>query len=115
MISTTSVRPPTLLRSKISPEPGSGDLEVHRWNPDLHLRNMNLVQYERAYAPREDRQAARLRHLARWPDCVEMAVGALDRVSVPMAEGLLSSARGSTPRWIGSVHPPRFLGEPMRP
>ncbi len=71
-----------------------GDLEVHRWNPDLHMRNMNLVQYERAYAPAPERDAARLRHLAQWPDCVEMAVTALDRVSVPMADGLLSSARG---------------------
>lgn len=71
-----------------------GDLQVHRWNPDLHLRNMNLVQYERAYAPAPQRGAARLAHLTHWPDCVDMAVASLDRVSIPMARSLLSSARG---------------------
>ncbi len=71
-----------------------GDLEVHRWNPDLHLRNMNLVHYEREYAPERERAAARLRHLAQWPDAVDMAIQSLDRTSAPMARGLLSSARG---------------------
>lgn len=71
-----------------------GELEVHRWNPDLHMRNLNLVHYEREYAPYAERAAARLRHLRLWPDAVDMAIESLDRVSVPMATGLLSSARG---------------------
>jgi hypothetical protein len=71
-----------------------GALEVHRWNPDLHMRNMNLVHYEREYAPAEQRNAARLAHLRQWPDAVDMALASLDRVSAPMAAGLLSSARG---------------------
>jgi hypothetical protein len=71
-----------------------GDLEVHRWNPDLHLRNLNLVHYEREYAPAEERAAQRLEHLRRWPDAAEMALASLDRVSAPMARALVSSARG---------------------
>lgn len=55
---------------------------------------LNLVHYEREYAPQAERAAARLRHLRLWPDAVDMAIESLDRVSVPMATGLLASARG---------------------
>lgn len=71
-----------------------GELEVHRWNPDLHMRNLNLVQYERAYAPAAERESARRRHLEQWPDAVDMATSSLDAVSAPMAAALVSSARG---------------------
>ncbi len=71
-----------------------GELEVHRWNPDLHMRNLNLVHYERAYAPQAERDAARRRHLEQWPDAVDMATSSLDAVSAPMAAALVSSARG---------------------
>jgi hypothetical protein len=71
-----------------------GDLEVHRWNPDLHMRNLNLVQYERHYAPERERSTARLRHLAQWPEAVDMALQSMDRVSAPMARAMLSSAQG---------------------
>lgn len=71
-----------------------GDLSVHRWNPDLHMRNMNLIQYEREYAPAAERRAAQRAHLAQWPDAVAMALESLDRVSSPMAAAMVSSARG---------------------
>lgn len=71
-----------------------GTLEVHRWNPDLHMRNLNLVHYEREYAPAAERAAARREHLARWPEAVDMALASLDRVTAPMATALLSSAVG---------------------
>ncbi len=71
-----------------------GDLEVHRWNPDLHMRNLNLVHYERDYAPLAERNAHRATHLQQWPEAVEMALASLDRVSAPMARALVSSARG---------------------
>jgi hypothetical protein len=71
-----------------------GDLAVHRWNPDLHMRNMNLIHYEREYAPAAERDAARLTHLRLWPDAVDMALESLDRVSTPMAAAMIGSARG---------------------
>jgi hypothetical protein len=70
-----------------------GDLEFHRWNPDVHLRNLNLMLYERGYAPPEERRQARNRQLALWPDAVDMAVQSLDRVSSPVAAALVGSTR----------------------
>ena len=70
-----------------------GDLEFHRWNPDVHLRNLNLMTYERGYAPAAERAAARNRHLALWPEAVDNAIDALDRVSQPTARALVGSAR----------------------
>lgn len=90
-----------------------GDLEVHRWNPDLHMRNLNLVHYERDYAPLADRQAARLSHLRLWPDAVEMALAALDRVSAPMARALVPSAYGLTAQ-IERVHGPDDVDKAAR-
>ena len=71
-----------------------GDLEVHRWNPDLHMRNMNLVHYDRGYAPVAERHGARLAHLRQWPMAVDMAIESLDRVTRPMATAMIGSARG---------------------
>lgn len=72
-----------------------GELELHRVNPLWHLDNLELMVYERPYAPAAERAAARQRHLAAWPDAVDAAVEALDRVprelasaTVPFAQGL---------------------------
>ncbi|WP_316527982.1 DUF885 family protein [Kitasatospora brasiliensis] len=70
------------------------ELELHRRDPWLHLANLDLSVYEREYAPLADRLAARHRHLANWPDAVDMAVTTLDRVSAPAAAALLGAARG---------------------
>lgn len=70
-----------------------GDLQFHRRNPDVHLRNMNLMLYERGYAPAEARRQARNRQLALWPDAVDMAVQALDQVPQRTAAALLGSVR----------------------
>ncbi|GAB3489861.1 DUF885 family protein [Nocardiopsis coralliicola] len=71
-----------------------GELEEHRTNPVLHLDELDLFGYDRDYAPEEERAAARLRHLETWPETVDRAVEALDRVSAPVATALLPSARG---------------------
>ena len=48
--------------------------------------------YDRDYAPEAERAEARRRHLAAWPDAVDAAVTALDRVAAPVAEALLPAA-----------------------
>ena len=70
------------------------ELEAHRQNPMWHTANLDLSCYDREYAPLEDREAARGRHLAAWPDAVDAAIEALDRVPAPLARALLPSAEG---------------------
>jgi hypothetical protein len=69
-------------------------LELHRRNPILHLSELDLAGYDRDYAPREERDAARAEHLAAWPRVADAAVGALDQVSAPVAQSLLGGIRG---------------------
>lgn len=71
-----------------------GDLELHRRDPYPHLSNLELACYDREYAPRRERIAARRKHLAQWPDAVDGALASLDRVSSPVAEALLGAAHG---------------------
>ncbi|HEY2578899.1 MAG TPA: DUF885 family protein [Streptosporangiaceae bacterium] len=71
-----------------------GQLELHRRNPLLHLGELDLACYDRDYAPAGQRAAARLTHLAAWPQAVDNAIAALDQVSGPVAEALLGAARG---------------------
>ena len=71
-----------------------GDLELHRRNPLYHLFGLDLASYEREYAPTADRDRARLAHLAGWPQAVDGALAALDRVSAPVAAALLGGIRG---------------------
>jgi hypothetical protein len=73
---------------------GFGELEEHRSNPLVHLDNLDLSVYDREYAPADERQAARRRHLAAWPDAVDMALASLDRVSAPTAAALLGAVGG---------------------
>jgi hypothetical protein len=69
-------------------------LQDHRRNPVYHLGNLDLAGYDRDYAPAEERAQARQRHLAGWPDAVDAAVEALDRVPSPTARALLPAIRG---------------------
>ncbi|KUJ65712.1 hypothetical protein ACZ90_44305 [Streptomyces albus subsp. albus] len=71
-----------------------GELELHRSNPAWHIANLDLSGYDREYAPRVIRNVARLTHLRYWPDAVDMAVTALDRVPAPTARATLPAARG---------------------
>jgi hypothetical protein len=71
-----------------------GELEMHRVNPAEHLFALDLATYDREYAPQAERSAARRRHLTAWPDAVERAVDALDRVPAPTAQALLGAIRG---------------------
>jgi Bacterial protein of unknown function (DUF885) len=71
-----------------------GDLELHRSNPLLHLAEMDLACYDREYAPEVEREAARLAHLAQWPQAADAAVAALDQVSQPVATALAGGLAG---------------------
>jgi hypothetical protein len=71
-----------------------GELELHRANPVYHIAELDLSCYDREYAPAEQRAEARRRHLALWPDVVDAAVAAMDRVNAPVAEALLPAVRG---------------------
>lgn len=71
-----------------------GDLALYRSNPLPHLGNLDLACYDRDYAPQGERDEARRRHLAGWPEAVDAAVEALDRVPADVARGTLSAVRG---------------------
>jgi Bacterial protein of unknown function (DUF885) len=71
-----------------------GDLEMARRNPLPHVSGLDLASYDREYAPEQERAEARRRHLAGWPDAVDAAIEALDRVPAPVARGTLSAVRG---------------------
>ena len=71
-----------------------GDLQEHRRNPLHHLSNLDVACYDREYAPAEERDEARRRHLAAWPDAVDAAIEALDRVPAPVAQALLPGVQG---------------------
>jgi hypothetical protein len=73
-----------------------GELELYRSNPLYHIAALDVSCYDRDYAPQAERAEARRRHLAAWPDAVDAAVTALDRVAAPVAEALLPAARGLT-------------------
>ena len=68
------------------------EAEEHRRNPLVHLGNLDLAVYDREYAPSDQRADARRRHLAKWPDAIDASIGALDRVSAPVARGLPMAA-----------------------
>ena len=73
-----------------------GELELHRANPLYHIAALDVSSYDREYAPAAERAEARRRHLAAWPDAVDAAVEALDRVPAPVADSLLAPAKGLT-------------------
>lgn len=70
------------------------ELELHRWNPQPHIANLDTSCYDRDYAAQAERDQARRRHLAAWPDAVAASCAALDAVPAPVAAGLLGAARG---------------------
>jgi hypothetical protein len=72
-----------------------GELELHRSNPMYHLGELDVSGYDREYAPREVRDRARAAHLARWPELVENALTALDRVPAPVARSLAGAIAGA--------------------
>jgi hypothetical protein len=71
-----------------------GEYQAHRRDPLVHLNNLDLACYDRGYAPEAERDAARARHLAAWPDAVDAAVRTLDAVPAPVATALLPAVRG---------------------
>jgi hypothetical protein len=89
-----------------------GELELHRSNPLYHIGALDVSCYDRDYAPAADRAEARRRHLAAWPDAVDAAVTALDRVAAPVAEALLPAAQGLTAD-LDPASSPEGSGEPQ--
>ena len=71
-----------------------GLVESHRWNPLVHIGNLELASYDREYAPAAERDAARRRHLAAWPEAIDGALESLDGVPRDVAAALLPAARG---------------------
>ncbi len=71
-----------------------GELELHRRNPIDHLGALDLACYDREYAPAAEREAARTRHLALWPEVADTAVRTLDLMPAPIAGALLGPVRG---------------------
>ena len=71
-----------------------GELGLHRRNPLIHLGELDLACYDKDYAPAQQRAAARLAHLAGWPQAVDNAIAALDQVGAPVAAALAGPARG---------------------
>src|SRR5919107_3528316 len=84
-----------------------GELELHRANPLYHIAALDVSSYDREYAPAAERAEARRRHLAAWPDAVDAAVEALDRVPAPVAGSLLAAAKGLIADLEGSGEPQR--------
>ena len=78
-----------------------GELELHRSNPLYHIGALDVSCYDREYAPADQRAEARRRHLAAWPDAVDAAVTALDRVAAPVAEALGPAAGGLAANLVG--------------
>ena len=48
--------------------------EIHRWNPLVHMSNLDLACYDREYAPAAERAAARPADLGGWPDAIDGAI-----------------------------------------
>jgi hypothetical protein len=71
-----------------------GQLELYRSNPLYHLGNLDLADYDRDYAPQQQRDEARRAHLAAWPAAIEGAAAALDQVTAPVAKALSDAVRG---------------------
>ena len=71
-----------------------GEARAHRWNPLVHLGNLDLSSYERDYAPAIERAEARRRHLGAWPGAVDGAIESLTEVSADVATALLPAFRG---------------------
>src|SRR6516162_574421 len=91
---------------------GYGELELYRRNPLVHLSGLDLACYDRDYAPQADRDRARLEHLAAWPQAVDAALAALDRVSAPVATAMMTGIQGLT----AGIPPdaPPAIAEPAR-
>ena len=89
-----------------------GELELHRSNPLYHIGTLDVSCYDRDYAPAAERAEARRQHLAAWPEAVDAAVTALDRVAAPVAEALLPAAQGLTAD-LDPESTPEGSGEPQ--
>jgi hypothetical protein len=86
------------------------EAQIHRRDPLVHVSVMDLACYDREYAPLAERQEAKERHLRSWPDAVDNAVAALDRIPAPVAVATLPSVRGLA----AGIEDPRILAAVAR-
>ncbi|HEX4701966.1 MAG TPA: DUF885 family protein [Pseudonocardiaceae bacterium] len=70
------------------------EAQIHRRDPLVHVSEMDLACYDREYAPADERQRTKERHLGLWPAAVDNAIAALDRTPAPVATASLGSVRG---------------------
>lgn len=70
------------------------DVEEHRRNPMSHIGNLDLACYDRDYAPPAQRDKAKRKHVAAWPDAIAGSIESLDRVPKDVAAALLPAAKG---------------------
>ena len=82
-----------------------GDLELHRRSPLQLLGELDVACYDKAYAPEAERFAARLRHLAGWPEAIDNGLASLDRLSAPVARALAGGVRGLAAGVPGDIDP----------
>jgi hypothetical protein len=71
-----------------------GTIGEHRRNPLVHVSNLDVSCYVREYAPEGEREEARRRHLAAWPDAVDGAIESLDAVPKDVAGAVLPAIVG---------------------
>jgi hypothetical protein len=70
------------------------EADTYRWNPYVHLANLDLSCYDRQYAPAAEREAARAVHLGSWPEAIDASLESLDAIPRPVAEALLGAVAG---------------------
>lgn len=70
------------------------EAEMHRRDPLLHVRAMDVACHDREYASSAERRRAKELHLEAWPDAVDNAVMSLDRVPAPVATTSPAAVRG---------------------
>src|SRR5580698_4260616 len=87
-----------------------GELELHRSNPLAHLAEMDLACYDRDYAPAQEREQAKLAHLALWPQAVDAALASGIPGTAPPA--VASAARAAHRRLVAHVERAARQGNP---
>ena len=83
-----------LCAAEVGARTAFSQVEIHRWNPLVHLQNLDLACYDREYASADERAAAKAAHLRGWPNAIDGALESLDSIPAPVAIALLPALRG---------------------
>src|SRR5699024_10367936 len=71
------------------------ELELHRSTPLLHAHELALAGNVRRYAPQAARAPAPHEPLRKWPQVVDNALAALDRIPAPVARSVREAIAGA--------------------